>query len=225
MTAISPLSLSPSRFLWRCVVEVLLRYYPTPPYYSILQLTMITATHLFVSSRLPPQEMTTSSSSTPILLPKMTTSADNKAMEEVMAQQVADASSTNSFVALDDNYLNPDHSKTFVHASANSVVPQEKKLKNNQQYQDDKVSTLACFTTVKKTAKQFQIVFRCFASSIIWYIWSKSWIREVWSACRWWWYFSNGQHNTTDPPYREAIIPRTRVCRIPVLRTTTLYCN
>ena len=73
----------------------------------------------------------------------MTDSADNKAMEDVMAQQVADASSNNSIVALEDgssqtentSTLTPnDPNKTPVHASANSV-------KEKTQYQDKKVST------------------------------------------------------------------------------------
>jgi len=81
----------------------------------------------------------TTSSTTP-----MTDSADNKAMEDVMAQQVADASSNNSIVALEDgssqtentSTLTPNDptNKTPVHASANSV-------KEKTQYQDKKVST------------------------------------------------------------------------------------
>jgi len=127
--------------------------------YSILQ-PIDTNMHFF----LPPQEMAPSST-TRILLPKMADSADNEAMEEVMAQKVADTSSTNSIVVLDDgsshhqkentSTLNPNNPKTLVHASANSV-------KKETQYQDDKVSAM----TVENDARvNTKIACTCLMSS------------------------------------------------------------
>ena len=124
---------------------------------------------------------TSSTSSTrPNLLPKMTpASADNKAMEEVMAEQVADASSTNPIVALDGsssshqkdniNTLNLDDPKTPVHARpANYVPPQEKEIKKIHQYQKDKVSTLTSTSVENKRAKQFQFFQILVADFCVW---------------------------------------------------------